>query len=307
MWDGVDPVPARYLQGNQAEAAFGGSVAFAGDVNGDGFSDVIIGASLYDSGQEDEGRAYVYHGSASGIGEFPAWHAASNYVEGLMGSSVSPAGDVNRDGYADVLVGASMFTNGQLYEGKAYVWHGSADGVNGGIDGSNSNADWSFECNQVEARLGYAVSTAGDVNGDGYSDVIVAAPYYTDGETGEGAAWIFHGSSTGVSDTWDNMDVGNQISAHFGMSVAMAGDVNGDGYGDVIVGAPDYTLTESEEGRAFVWYGHAGGISSTRDWDGEGGVANTHYGHTVATAGDVNGDGYSEIFIAAQGDTGAPG
>ncbi|MBK9226721.1 MAG: FG-GAP repeat protein [Ignavibacteria bacterium] len=87
-------------------------------------------------------------------------------------------------------------------------------------------------------KFGYSVSTAGDVNGDGYSDVIIGAYGFTNSQSGEGAAFVYHGSASGLSLTSNWNAEGNQVNANFGYSVTSAGDVNGDGYSDVIVGAP---------------------------------------------------------------------
>ncbi|CAN0448089.1 unnamed protein product, partial [Phaeothamnion confervicola] len=104
----------------------GHSVATAGDVNGDGFSDVIVGSYLYDSGSANEGAAFVYHGSASGLNAVPATTLQSDQAEAWFGWSVASAGDVNGDGYADVIVGGIHYDNGQNNEGAAFVFHGSA-------------------------------------------------------------------------------------------------------------------------------------------------------------------------------------
>ena len=112
-------------------------MATAGDVNGDGYADVIVGAFGYDNGQADEGRAFVYHGSAGGLSGSAAWTAESDQAGAWFGSSVATAGDVNGDGYADVIVGAPYYDNGQTDEGRAFVYHGSAGGLSGsvGLDG----------------------------------------------------------------------------------------------------------------------------------------------------------------------------
>jgi hypothetical protein len=294
---GPNTVPDNFDEGNQADARFGASVATAGDVNGDGFADVIVGAPLYTNGESEEGRVWVWHGSDTGVSEFRDWRAESNKVDGSLGISVFTAGDVNGDGYSDIIVGAHRYNNGQTEEGVAFVWHGSENGVNNDLNGDPTNAAWQAEINDDYARFGYSVSTAGDVNGDGYTDVIVGAPYYTNGEGAEGGAWLYLGSSDGLETTPDNQDEGTQTSAHFGHSVATAGDVNGDGYADVIVGAPDYGA--NDEGRAWVWHGSSSGISTSHDWRAESDVTDAHLGYSVATAGDVNGDGFSDVIVGA--------
>ncbi len=123
--DPLSTVPNWTAESNQVSAEFGQSVASAGDVNGDGFSDVIVGAPLFDNGETDEGRAYVYHGSASGLSTVPNWTAESNQAGARFGTSVASAGDVNGDGFSDVIVGAPFFENGESEEGLAFVYHGS--------------------------------------------------------------------------------------------------------------------------------------------------------------------------------------
>jgi hypothetical protein len=229
---GCTPANAAWTaESNQAGAFFGYSVASAGDVNGDGYSDVIVGAYLFDNGETDEGRAFVYHGSASGLSTTPNWTAESNQANAQFGVSVASAGDVNGDGYSDVIVGAYRFDNGQTDEGRAFVYHGSASGL-------STTPNWTAESNQGNAEFGSSVASAGDVNGDGFSDVIVGAYLFDNGETDEGRAFVYHGSASGLSTTPNWTAESNQANAQFGYSVASAGDVNGDGFSDVIVGAP---------------------------------------------------------------------
>jgi hypothetical protein len=310
---GVVSAPAFFAESNQAHAQLGYSVSTAGDVNGvEGdhrYADVIVGAWWYDQGQTSEGAAFVWHGSTGGVNGgangTPAnadWMAESNQAHAWFGTSVSTAGDVNGDGFADVIVGAPSYTNGQSNEGAAFVWHGSASGLNNGTNGSPTSGPWWIDSDQAEASFGHAVSTAGDVNGDGYADILIGAHRYNHGQTDEGGVWLHPGSDTGILDEWINFDEGDQTEAWFGFSVATAGDVNGDGFADVIVGAPLYTNDQTEEGAAYVWHGSAGGISETRDWWAEGNGGTAHYGSSVATAGDVNGDGYSDIVVGAPGD-----
>ena len=261
-------------------------------MNGDGYSDVIVGAPLYDNGETDEGRAYVYLGSASGLAASPSWVVEGNQTSAILGSAVGTAGDVNGDGYSDVIVGAWKYDNGQTDEGRAYVYLGSAFGL-------AASPAWTAESDQAGARFGSSVSTAGDVNGDGYSDVIVGAWYYTNGETNEGRAYCYLGSATGLSAVPAWTAEIDQAGAGFGSSVSTAGDINGDGYADVIVGARNYDNFETDEGGAFIYLGSAMGLSTSPMWTGEADQGTAHYGYSTGTAGDVNGDGYSDIIVGA--------
>jgi hypothetical protein len=277
---------------NQVAAMLGSSVASAGDVNGDGFSDVIIGVPYYDNGETNEGRAYVYHGSASGLSASASWTAESNQADAAFGTSVASAGDVNGDGYADVIVGANWYDNGQAEEGGVFVYHGGGSGL-------SATAAWTKEPHQVNAHLGGSVASAGDVNGDGYADVIIGSDYYDGGQTDEGRAYVFHGSATGLlaNPAWTvESDV---AGARFGYSVASAGDVNGDGYSDLIVGAPWYDAASFQQGRAYLYYGSASTLSSAPAWTAEGNQNNALLGHSVASVGDVNGDGYADVIVGA--------
>jgi len=303
----IDPTiisPDWTAEDNQASASFGWSVGTAGDVNGDNYSDVIIGAPYYDNGQTDEGRAYVYHGSASGLSATPNWTAESNQDFAHFGYSVSTAGDINDDGYQDVIVGARLYSNGQVAEGGAFVYHGSASGL-------SITPNWTAESDQDHAHFGTSLGTAGDINGDGYSDVIVGVPDYDNDQTDEGQARVYMGSASGLSASPGWTAEGNQDDAYFGWSVGTAGDVNGDSFSDVIVGAPFYDVVsvyywpyyyeieETDAGQAFVYYGSASGPSSTPDWTNDYHESEAHFGFCVSTAGDVDGNGCDEVIVGA--------
>jgi FG-GAP repeat/FG-GAP-like repeat len=289
---GLAAAPAWTSESNQVDARFGNAVATAGDVNGDGFADVIIGARSYDNGETDEGRAFVYQGSAAGLAATAAWTAEPNQGFGELGISVATAGDVNGDGFSDVVVGAHLYDNGQADEGRALVYHGAAAGL-------ATSAAWTAEPNQDNAFFGASVATAGDVNGDGFSDVIVAAYLYDNGQTDEGRVFVYHGSASGLGLNAAWTAESNQANSRFGVSVGTAGDVNGDGYADVIVGAYFYDNGQNDEGRAFVYHGSAAGLASSAAWTGESNQAVAHFGLSAATAGDVNGDGYSDVIVGS--------
>jgi len=291
------------LESDQTGSLFGFSVAGAGDVNGDGYADVIIGAWRYDSGETDEGAAFIFHGSAIGIADATPATAhtrlESDQAGAEMGENVAGAGDVNGDGYDDVIVGAWRYDAGETDEGAAFVFYGSAGGI-----GASSTPRTRIVGARADAEMGVKVAGAGDVNGDGYADVIVGAWRYAD----EGAAFIFHGSAAGITNgtpaTAQTRLISNQAGAQMGISVDGAGDVNGDGYADVVVGADRYDAGERDEGAAFVFLGSASGIAdatpATAHARLESDQAEALMGVSVGGAGDVNGDGYDDVIVGAR-------
>jgi hypothetical protein len=117
------------------------------------------------------------------------------------------------------------------------------------------NPDWKYESDQASALFGYSVDTAGDVNGDGYSDILIGAPQFDYIYGNAGYVFVFHGSAQGLSGGVHDSIEGEQENAQLGFSVGTAGDVNGDGYGDVIVGAPYFDNGQASEGRVYVYQG----------------------------------------------------
>lgn len=285
---GVDAI----LQADQAGAGFGSSVAGAGDINGDGYGDLVVGAPHYSEGENSEGRVLVYLGRP---GAFPATAATALQIDqagAVFGSSVA-LGDVDGDGYADVIAGAPYADYGHSDEGAAFVYQGGAGNME-----LNADASLAAPAGQSADGFGISVDGAGDVNRDGYDDIIVGAPGYDGGETDEGRAFVFTGSAGGLSTTPFRIFEENQAGAGFGQSVAGAGDVNGDGFADVIVGAPRFDQGETDEGTAFVYLG-AAAMNTVADARYEGNAANALQGWSVAGANDVNGDGYADLVVGA--------
>ena len=291
---GINTTTPAIIESNQAGAQFGNSVACAGDVDKNGFSDVIVGAYLYDNVlHTDEGAAFIYQGSAGGIITTAAAMMESNQDGANFGRDLAGAGDVDGDGYSDVIVGAWYYDNGENNEGAAFVYHGSGAGI-------ITTPAAVLESNQADANMGVSVASAGDVNGDGYSDVIVGAYFYDNVlHTDEGAAFVYHGSLTGISTTAAVMLEVNQDASRFGAAVACAGDVNGDGYSDVIVGAYFYDNGQIDEGAAFIYQGSPTGISNVIAATLESNQSGSLFGLAVSSAGDVNGDGYSDVIVGA--------
>lgn len=273
-----DALQRKIFNGLAAESQFGNSVSSAGDVNGDGYDDIIVGAHGYNS---FTGRAYVYFGglNMNTVADVTFTGTASS---NFFGYSVSAAGDVNGDGYSDVIVGAyGNSTN----TGKAYIYFGGA--------AMNNTADVTLTGETTANFFGISVSTAGDVNADGYSDVVIGAEgnsSYT------GKAYIFLGGAS-MNNTADVIVTGESANNSFGVSVSLAGDVNADGYADVIIGANGYS---SNTGRAYIYFG-GNSMDNTADVVMTGEASNNNFGASVSSAGDINGDGYSDVITSAYG------
>jgi len=203
----------------------------------------------------------------------------------VFGSSVASAGDVNSDGYDDIVIGAFRYPAGAGY-GQAYLFFGGpaidemADLVLSPPSGGTG-------------QFGFSVASAGDFNGDGYADIIVGAR----GAAPSGRAFIYYGGPS-LDETPDVTLIGETTASWFGNSVAPAGDVNGDGFDDVIVGAPMYGPSVSQVGRAYVFYGGSA-PDAIPDKVFTGAAANDQVGWMVGGAGDMNGDGHSDVFATA--------
>ena len=302
---GVKSVPDLTLYGSLKGSRFGTAAASAGDVNGDGYDDVIVGAPRYNADQSEECQVYVYYGSA-GLNKTPEpdWVITGTQTSIQLGYSVSGAGDVNNDGFADVIIGApfydtDIYTDTGAAAGAAYVYLGSEDGL-------ASEPVWVATGPQSGAEFGYSVSGAGDVNNDGFTDVIVGAPFYntdvfTDGGAAAGAAYVYLGFEGGLASEPVWVATGAQSGAEFGYSVSGAGKVNSDNYGDVVIGAPYTAVDYSNEGAAYLYYGMFGGVEASAGWSMLGGQDSARFGAAVGSASDFDQDGFDEIIIGAPG------
>jgi len=270
---------------------FGNSVSGAGDVNNDGFDDVVVGAWANDAGGTDAGRAYIYYGGPSM--DSTADVILTGAIAGdYFGYSVSGTGDVNGDGFDDVVVGASTNDAAGTDVGRAYIYYGGAS--------MNYDADVILSGTADYDNFGSSVSGAGDVNKDGYNDVVVGASSNDAGGIDAGRAYIYYGGA-GMDIIADVTLTGTAAGDWFGASVSGAGDVNKDGYEDVIVGAPTNDAAGTDAGRAYIYYGGSG-MDSFADEILTGVAETSFFGFSVSDAGDVDKDGCDDVVVGAHND-----
>ena len=287
------------LVGERANDYAGYAVALLPDTDGDGYADLLVGASGADTGGTSTGTAYLVRGPVTGAMDLIAADAEiiGENSGDYAGRAVAAAGDVDGDGLADLLIGAHGQDDGGKDAGAAYIVLGPASG--------------GFALDEADARLlgpadggyaGYALAAAGDVNGDGHADVIVGAPYDSTVGVQAGAAYLALGPFSGDETLGADAALYGEGAGDFaGMDVAGGGDVDGDGFDDLAVGAYGNDENGSGAGAAYVVYGPASGSLDLAAADVRlyGERAGDYAGRAVAIPGDLDEDGYDDVLVAA--------
>ncbi|MEH2345702.1 MULTISPECIES: hypothetical protein [unclassified Nostoc] len=312
------------------EGDFLGSVSNAGDINGDGIDDVIIGAFRASPNGSYSGQSYVVFGSKN---DFDAQFNLSTLngtngftINGInegdgLGWSLSSAGDINSDGIDDLIIGARFADPNGSYSGQSYVVFGSKDGFDAQFNLSTLNGTNGFAINGIEEGdfSGWSLSSAGDINGDGIDDLIIGAFFADPNGNRSGQSYVVFGSN-GDFDAQFNLSTlngtngftinGIKESYSLGTSVSSAGDINGDGIDDLIIGAPDASPNGELSGQSYVVFGSKGGfdaqfnlstLNGTNGFTINGTDIVDYSGRSVSSAGDINGDGIDDLIIGGGG------
>jgi len=291
--------------GPEANDHAGESVASAGDVDGDGLPDLLVGApSTWVDDIWYAGAAYMVSGTrrgTQGLGTADAKIYGELAYDNL-GNSVDGLGDVNGDGLDDMVIAAFVTDDNGYNAGTSYVWFGP---IGGRLDPSNADAKLVGEVEIDYA--GSSTASAGDVDADGLQDILIGAPYNDEGGDSAGAAYLVHGGVTGtlwLGDAEAKL-VGENALDQAGSSVSGAGDVDADGHDDLLVGSAGNNAGGSFAGAAYLVRGPVSGSFDL--WRADLKLVGAHArdlaGWAVSDAGDLDADGRADVLVGAPGNS----
>jgi hypothetical protein len=292
----ISPTPVWLGECDQADARFGTTVLGVGDVNGDGFADVVIGAPGFDDGQTNEGAAFLHLGTANGLRADPSWIATGDLTHGDFGRVFAALGDVNGDGFADVAFKPPYAAPGTPgFETRALIYSGSPTGL-------SAAPTWFVGPSGPGVAQINWVAGPGDVNGDGFADVVAGSP--TDGMR------LHLGSAQGPSATAAWTGSIPHLFDSFGGIVAGGGDVDADGFVELLAGGPFLSWQDEEPSKAYAFYGAATGAAMSTQPNWTATLPNPGeypaVGLAITGAGDVDGDGFDDVVVGASTNAASP-
>lgn len=273
------------FNGTEANEEFGTAVARLGDINNDGYLDFAIGSPKHSGGGVRQGSVYIYLGGPTVTS--PSITVSGNETDCRFGNNISGIGDVNNDGYDDFLVAAPKHDASSFDRGQVYIYLGGPTLNSTPISGL-----------QDECQFGTFGTGIGDINGDGFDDFMISAPYFDIATGDEGQTYVYFGGSS--LDTIPDLVIdGDQTLSFSGVTISGLGDINGDGFDDFAIGAyaRDINAGGDNRGQVSVFFG-----SSTPDnipdmsIDGDEDLAALGF---VSMIGDINGDGFDDFKVGA--------
>jgi len=259
-------------RGQSAEDRYGSSYVLDADFNGDGFTDLAVGAHYDDPNGTNSGAIFIYPGSASGIlSTSTKTINGSNSYDYYGSEGRLDGGDFDGDGYTDLVIGVAEDDSVASNAGKVVIHSGTNSGY---VDSSSSTTLYG---ENADDQFGYRIAV-GDYNGDGFDDLAVAAPYHDGNNTNSGKVYFYYGSSTGLPTTASNNQYGGGYNYYYGQNMVCTGDINGDGFDDFV-------------SRGRFYFGDSNGIvgGSDQSW------SNTDY----YPMGDSTADGYDDIVYGS--------